>query len=151
VACFTLPIRKRPVMCRRSCCKPRSQAPGVAAAVLIIGAGVAAGKIGPETRRIAHVAGEVLHSLAVIMATTLAVAIAAWVLAHLVRWWLRHLDARSNRVLPTTITAGPAAGSATDQGPCLACGGHGEVLRANSAGCFEPRACPECQPARLAG
>jgi hypothetical protein len=138
-------------MCRPSCCKPRSQAPGVAAVALIIGAGIAAAKIRPEAHRIAHVAGEVLRSLAVITATTVAVAIAAWVLAHLVRWWLRHLNARPGQVPPTTVTAWPAAGSVTDQRPCLACGGHGEVLRANSAGCFELRACPECQPARLAG
>ena len=49
-------------MCRPSCCKPRSQAPGVAAIALIIGAGIVAGKIGPHVARIVHVAAEVLRS-----------------------------------------------------------------------------------------
>ncbi len=40
---------------------------------------------------------------------------------------------------------------ARDERSCLACGGNGEVLRSDGAGRFEPRACPECQPARLAG
>jgi phosphate/sulfate permease len=119
--------------------------------VLIIGAGVAASKIRPEAQRILHVAAEVLRSIAVITATIVAVAIAAWVLAYLVRWWLRHRDPQPGKAHPTTVTAWPPARTVTGQRLCLACGGNGEVLRADSVGYFEPRACPECQPARLAG
>src|SRR5437764_11181095 len=110
-------------MCRPSCCKPRSHGPGIAAAVLIIGAGVAAAKIRPEAHRILHDAAEVLRSIAVITAATVAVAIAAWVLGHLVRWWLRHQDAHSGRARPVAVTAWPPGKLATDQHPCLACGG----------------------------
>ena len=47
-------------MGRPSCCKPRSQAPGVAAVALIIGAGLAADKIGP------HVPGSRMSSIDVL-------------------------------------------------------------------------------------
>ena len=41
-------------MCRPSCCKPRSQAPGIAAVALIIGAGIAVHKISHVLAQIAH-------------------------------------------------------------------------------------------------
>jgi hypothetical protein len=138
-------------MGRPSCCKPRSQAPGIAAVALIIGAGIAADKIRPEVRRIVHVTIEVLRSIAVITAITITTAIAAWVIACLIRWWLGHRDAHPGNVLQASVTACQPVGTDTGRRPCVACGGHGEVLRSDGAGRFEPRACPECQPARLAG
>jgi hypothetical protein len=138
-------------MCRPSCCKPRSQAPGIAAVALIIGAGIAATKIRPEAHRILYVAVDVLRTSAVIIAVTAAVAMVAWVLTQAVRWWLRHRNACPAPGVPAAVTAWSPASPVTGQRPCLACGGHGEVLRCDGAGQFEPRACPECKPARLAG
>lgn len=138
-------------MSRPSCCEPRSQAPGVAAVALIIGAGIAADKVRPEAHRLIHIAAEVLRSIAVITAITIAVAITAWVIACVVRWWLGHRDAQPGNVLQATVTAWQPVRTDTGRCPCLACGGKGEVLRADGNGTFEPRACPECQPARLPG
>ena len=76
-------------MCRPSSCKPRSQAPGVAAVALIIGAGLAADKVGSHVARIAHVVIDVLRTVAVKTLTIVAVAIAAWATGVVVRWWLR--------------------------------------------------------------
>jgi hypothetical protein len=136
-------------MCRRrSCCQhSRSQAPGVAAVVLIIGAGLAADKIGPRVARIAHVVTGVLRTVAVMTLIIVTVAIAAWVTALVVRWWLVRRKMRPGRVHPV---AGQVK-TVRNERSCLACGGMGEVLRSDGAGHFEPRACPECQPARLAG
>jgi hypothetical protein len=136
-------------MCRRrSCCQhSRSQAPGVAAVAVIIGAGLAADKIGPHMARIAHDVLDVLRTIALITAVTVAASIAAWATARLVRWWLVRRNAQHR---PAHLVASQGR-SVQDERSCLACGGNGEVLRANSFGSFEPRACPECQPARLAG
>ena len=136
-------------MCRRrSCCQhSRSQAPGVAAVVLIIGAGLAAGKVGPHVARIAHIVTGVVRTIAVLTLIIIAVAIAAWVTGLVVRWWLARRKMRAGRVHPVASQVKTARNEWT----CLACGGMGEVLRSDGAGHFEPRACPECQPARLAG
>ena len=136
-------------MCRRrSCCKhSRSQAPGVAAVVLIIGTGLAADKIGSYVTRIAHVVLGVLRTIAVMTLAIVAVAIAAWATGLVIRWWLARCKMRPGRVhqVANQVKTVPNGRS------CLACGGMGEVLRSDEAGHFEPRACPECQPARLAG
>jgi hypothetical protein len=134
-------------MCRPSCCKPRSQASGVAAAALIIGAGIAVGKIRPEVHKIMHDVIDVLRTIGLTMAAIVAVTIVAWAAAQLVRWWLDCRKMRGGRVHPVASQLR----SARNEQSCPACGGNGEVLRANSAGNFELRACPECQPARLAG
>jgi hypothetical protein len=134
-------------MGRPSCCKPRSQAPSVAAVALIIGAGLAADKIGSHVARIAHVAVDVLRTVAVTTLTIVAVVIAAWATGVVVRWWLGRQKTRDGRRHQLVSQLRPTR----NERPCLACGGQGEVLRSDGAGSFEPRACPECQPARLAG
>jgi hypothetical protein len=136
-------------MCRRrSCCQHSpSQAPGVAAVVLIIGAGLAAGKIGPHVDRVAHVVTGVLRTAAVMTLIIVAAATAAWATGLAIRWWVIHHQARHR---PTHSVASQRR-SEREERSCLACGGMGEVLRSDNAGHFEPRACPECQPAWLAG
>jgi hypothetical protein len=134
-------------MCRPSRCKPRSQAPGVVAAALIIGASLAAGKIRLEARRIMHDMIEVLRIIGLAITVIAAVTIAAWAVARLVRWWLDGRKTPGGRV--HQVAHRPR--SARAEQSCPACGGNGEVLRANSDGNFEARPCPECQPARLAG
>jgi hypothetical protein len=176
VACFTLPIRKRPVMCRRSRCdKSGGQGAGVAAVALIIGAGILAGKGRHIADKALHDVAEVLRIAAITTSAIAAAAITAWILILLVRWRLRRRQAegqvnakvaRARADIAASLagilddetglariyaTHGQQAPARTRSPSCLACGGHGEVLRANSAGCFEPRACPECQPARLTG
>ena len=86
MACFTLSARKQPVMGRPSCCKPRSQAPGVAAVVLIIGAGILAGKSRHIADRVLHDVAEVLRIAAVTTGAIAAAAITAWIVILLVRW-----------------------------------------------------------------
>jgi hypothetical protein len=161
-------------MSRPSCCKPRSQVPGVAAVALIIGAGVAASKIRPEAHRIEHDAAQVLRIAAVTTGAIAAVAITAWILIVLVRWRLRcrqtegqvnakvaraRADIAANLAGVLDDETGLARiyamhGQQTPASPsppcCVACGGAGEVLRSDGTGRFEARACPECQPARLA-
>jgi len=134
-------------MCRPSCCKPRNQAPGVAAAALIIAAGIAAAKIRPEADKIMHDVLEVLRTIAVATMVIVAVTIAAWATGQLVCWWLGRRQTQNSRMHPVASQIRTAQNEAS----CLACGGNGEVLRAKGNGRFEPRACPECQPARLAG
>jgi hypothetical protein len=134
-------------MCRPSCCKPRSQAPGVVAVALIIGAGLAADKIRPEAQRIMHDVINVLRIIGLTITATIAVTIVAWAAARLVRWWLGRQKTRDGRMQP----AAHQPMSAHTEHSCPACGGNREVLRANSGGNFEARPCPECQPARLAG
>jgi hypothetical protein len=134
-------------MCRPSCCKPRSQAPGVAAVALVIGAGIAVHKIGHEVAQIAHEVINVLLLIALGTGAAAAVAVTVWVMTWLTFWWLRRQKAQQRQ-------AGSILGqfrSLRSEQACLACGGSGEVLRANGADHFEPRPCPECQPARLAG
>jgi hypothetical protein len=160
-------------MGRPSCCKPRSQAPGIAAVALIIGAGVAASKIRPEAHRIEHDAAEVLRIAAVTTGAIAAAAITAWILILLARWRLRRRQAEGQvyarvararadiaalaRVLDDEqglaqiyATHGQQAPARTGSPSCVACGGAGEVLRSDGTGRFEARACPECRPARLA-
>jgi hypothetical protein len=134
-------------MGRPSCCKPRSQTPGVAAVALIIGAGLAADKIGPHVARIAHNVIDVLRTVAVTTLTIVAIVIATWATGVVIRCWLARQKTRDDRKHQVVSQLRPTR----NERPCLACGGHGEVLRSDGAGNFEPRACPECQPARLAG
>jgi hypothetical protein len=136
-------------MCRRRSCRQhsRSQAPGLAAVVLILGGGLAADKIGPRVARIAHVVLGLLRTAAVITLTIVAAAIATWAIGLAVRWWLGRLKAPPGSV----YLVASQFRSARNERSCLACGGHGQVLRSDGTGGFEPRACPECQPARLAG
>ena len=134
-------------MCRPSCCKPRSQAPGVAAVALIIGAGIAVHKISHVLAQIAHDTINVLLLITLGAGVAAAVAITAWVMSWLVCWWLRRHKAQQDQARSVLSQFRPAR----TERMCLACGGTGEVLRGNGAGGFEPRACPECQPARLAG
>src|SRR5438874_13827609 len=114
-------------MCRRSCCdKPGGQGAGVATVALIIGVGIAVSKIRPEAVRIMHGTAEVLRVIALTAITIVAAAIASWMAARLVRWWLRHQDVQPGKVHPVAITVWPSARLVTGQRPCLACGGHDE-------------------------
>jgi len=138
-------------MCRPSCCKPRSQAPGIAAVAVIIGAGIAVHKISHILARIAH---DIINALLLIALTAGAIAAAAitiWMVTWVVRWWLRHRTAHFRQGHPIQHIRTLHLRPVRERQPCLACGGNGQVLRADTAGRFEPRACPECQPARLAG
>jgi hypothetical protein len=160
-------------MRRPSCCKPRSQGPGVAAVALIIGAGILAGKGRPIADRVLHDIVQVLRIAAITTGAIAAAAIAAWILILLVRWRLRCRQAEGQvtakvararadiaailaRVLDdetglAQIYAmhGQQAPASPGSPPCPACGGAGEVLRSDGSGRFELRACPECRPARL--
>jgi hypothetical protein len=161
-------------MSRPSCCKPRSQAPGIAAVALIIGAGILAGKGRLIADRALHDVVEVLRIAAVTTGAIAAAAITAWILILLVRRRLRRRQAEGQvtakvvsaradiaailaRVLDDEqglariyATRGQHAPARTGSPSCVACGGAGEVLRSDGSRRFEARACPECRPVRLA-
>jgi hypothetical protein len=161
-------------MGRPPCCKPRSQAPGLAAVALIIGAGILAGKGRHIVDRALHDVVEVLRIAALTTSAIAAAAITAWILTLLARWRLRRRQAEGQvsakvararadiaaslaRVLDDETglaqiyaTHGQQAPARTGSPSCVACGGAGEVLRSDGTGSFELRACPECRPARLA-
>jgi hypothetical protein len=175
VACFTLPIRKRPVMCRRSRCDTSGgQGAGVAAVVLIIGAGILAGKGRHIADKALHAVVEVLRIAAITTGAIAAAAITAGIVILLVRWRLRRRQAegqvnakvaRARADIAATLArvlddeeglariyamSGQQAPGRTGSPSCPACGGAGEVLRSDGTGRFEARACPECRPTRLA-
>jgi hypothetical protein len=161
-------------MGRPPCCKPRSQAPGIAAVALIIGVGILAGKGRLIADRVLHDAVEVLRIAAITTGAIAAAAITAWILILLVRWRLRRRQAEGQvnakvararadiavslaRVLDDEQGLAQIYAMHGQQAPvrpgspsCVACGGAGEVLRSDGTGRFEARACPECRPARLA-
>lgn len=137
-------------MCRPSCCKPRSQGTGVTAVAVLIGAGIAVHKIGHTLAQIGHEVINILLLAALATGAAATLALTVWVSAALIRWRL-HCKAQSSRTQPVTRTRRPRLHPVRGSQPCLACGGAGEVLRANDGAGFEPRPCPECQPARLAG
>jgi hypothetical protein len=160
-------------MRRPSCCKPRSQAPGIAAVALIIGAGILAGKGRHVADRVLHDVAEVLRVAAITTGAIAAAAITAWILILLVRWRLRRRQAegrvnakvaRARADIAASLAGvlddeeglariyamhGQQAPARTGSPSCVACGGAGEVLRSDGTGRFEARACPECRPARL--
>jgi hypothetical protein len=151
-------------MGRPSCCKPRSQAPGVAAVVLIIGAGILAGKG-------RHVAGKVLRDVVEVLRIA-AVTTGAIAAAAITRLRRRQAEGQVNvkvararadiaaslasvlddeaGLAQTYAMHGQQAPARTGSPSCVACGGTGEVLRSDATGRFEARACPECRPTRLA-
>jgi hypothetical protein len=161
-------------MGRPSCCKPHSQAPGIAAVVLIIGAGILAGKGRHIAGRVLHDVVEVLRIAAVVTGAIAAAVITAWIVILLVRWRLRRRQAEGQVNAKVARARGDIAASLasalddetglaqiyamhgqqvparTGSLPCVACGGTGEVLRSDATGRFEARACPECRPTRLA-
>jgi hypothetical protein len=137
--------------CRPDCCKPRGQAPGItAAALVVIGAGIVVHKIGHTLATIAHIAIDVIL-LAVLTAGVIsAVALVTWVAVWLVRWWLGHREARRDQVDQVTRNWMLYLRPVRNEPACPACGGNRQVLRSDGCGGFEPRACPECNPVRLA-
>jgi len=139
-------------MCRPSCCNnSRGQGAGIAAVALIVGAAFIVAKIGPIVARIVHIALEVIRVVALIAAVVLMFTVAAWLTVMIVRWWLRHHDARRQAILqPVNATAWRDVPTG-DQSACLACGGGGRVLRAISSSRYQPSACPVCEPAEWAG
>ena len=97
-------------MCRPSCCKPRSQAPGVAAVALIIGAGIiAVHKISHVLAQIAHEVINVLLLIALGTGAAAAVAVTIWVMTWLTFWWLRRQKAQQRQAgsLPGQFRSAP--------------------------------------------
>jgi hypothetical protein len=161
-------------MRRPPCCKPRSQAPGIAAVALIIGAGILAGKGRLIADRVLHDVIEVLRIAAVTTGAIAAAGIMTWIVILLVRWRLRRRQAegqvnakvaRARADMAASLAGilddetglarmyaihGQQAPASPGSPSCVACGGAGEVLRSDGTGRFDARACPECRPARLA-
>jgi hypothetical protein len=139
-------------MCRPSCCdNSRGQGAGIAAvAVILFGAFIVA-KIGPIVAQIIHIALEVLRIAALTAGAVLAFAVAAWLAVAITRWWLRHHGARRQAIgQPVNATAWQNVPAGHRSG-CLACSGTGKVLKAIGGSCYQPGACPVCEPAEWAG
>ena len=139
-------------MCRPSCCdNSGGQGAGIAAVALIAIGTLIVAKLGPIVARIVHVLLEVIRIAALTAAAVLAVAVAAWLAAMTMRWWLRHHGAqRQATPQPVNATIWQTA-PAGDQHECLACGGSQKVLQLIDGSRYQPGACPVCEPAQWAG
>ena len=138
-------------MCRPPCCNNTGgQGAGIAAVAFIIGAALVAAKIGPVVAGIVHTVLEVIRLVALTTGLVVALAVVTWAVLALIRWQLRRKALAVTR--PRVVVTRPweHTGSA-DRPHCLACGGTGTVLRAIGSGWYQPRECPECEPARRAG
>ncbi len=135
-------------MGRPPCCKPASDGAGIAAAVVIIAAAVAASRIGPVLARIWHLAIEALTIATLTAAAAAAVILVTWATARIT-------GSRRVHRQPLPYRAEPAARSYTvppgAEPGCLACGGTGTVLRAITASRYQAGPCPACDPADRAG
>ena len=151
MACFTLPIARRPVVCRPSCCdKNGGQGTGVAAVAIIIGAALVAAKIGPFVVGIVHTVVEVIRLMALTVGLVVALAVFTGAVIALIRWQLRRQALAVTRARVVTLHPGENTELA-DRPDCLACGGSGTVLRAISGGWYRPGECPVCELVRRAG
>ena len=86
-------------MCRPSCCNNSGgQETGVAAVALLIGAALAAAKIGPIVAHIIHVVLNLIRLVALTTGLVVALAMLTWTAIVLTRWQLRrraHAAARN--------------------------------------------------------
>lgn len=140
-------------MCRPSCCNNTGgQGAGIAAVALVVGAALAAAKIGPIVAHIIHVVLNVIRLVALTTGLVVALAVLTWTAIVLIRWQLRRrtLAAARTRVatMPTIRVSPDHLSSPAD---CLACGGTGTVLRAIGPSRYLPGACPVCEPITRAG
>jgi hypothetical protein len=140
-------------MCRPSCCNNSGgQETGIAAVAVLIGAALAAAKIGPIVGHIIHVVLDVIRLAVLTTGLVVVLAVLTWTAIVLTRWQLRR---NALAVARTRVVTVPAAGFAANQvsGPadCLACGGTGTVLRAIHGSRYQPDDCPVCAPLQRAG
>ena len=139
-------------MCRPSCCKPSSEAAGIAAVAVIAGTAYVAVKIGPIVARILHLLVEVLTIIMLTAATALACIVLAWLAVRIVRWRLRCRSAHPQTTLqPVPFSARDHIGRAETEPGCLACGDTGTVLRAIGGSRYQAQPCPACEPLTWAG
>jgi hypothetical protein len=138
-------------MCKPSCCdKSGGQGTSIAAVAVIIGAALVAAKIGPIVADIIHTVVEVIRLIALTAGLVVALAVITWAVVVLTRWQLRRKELAANPTQMAVTRPWEHTGP-TDRPECLACGGTGTVLRAIGSGWYQPRECPECEPARRAG
>jgi hypothetical protein len=140
-------------MCRPSCCKNSgSQGSSVAAVAVLIGAALAAAKIGPIMAHIIGVVLDVIRLAALTTGLVMALAVLIWAAIVITRWQLR-LRALASAQAPvvTVPTVRFSAEQVSGLADCLACGGTGSVLRAIGGGRYLPGECPVCEPIQRAG
>jgi hypothetical protein len=139
-------------MCKPSCCTSSrdSGGTGIAAIAVLLVVVFIAFKIGPVVAEIGRIILDVIRIAAITLASAIVLAAMIWLTVRIARLRSRHRTSPIQVHQVPTVIAGnspPDIASAN----CLACGGDGHVLRASRNGSFQVRACPECQPARLAG
>jgi hypothetical protein len=139
-------------MCRPPCCnKNGAQGAGIAAVAILMLAALIVAKIGPIVADVIHTALEVLQLTALTIGVAAAVTALTWVVIKIARWQLhRHVAVAASQPRVSAMPGGQQAASSA-QHACLACGGTGTVLRAISAGRWQPRQCPVCAPVARAG
>ena len=139
-------------MCRPPCCnKNGGQGTGIAAVAVLMLAALIVAKIGPIVADVIHTALEVIRLAALTIGVATAVTAFAWVVIKVIRWQLHRrtvIAASQQRVF---VMPGRQQAASSAQHACLACGGTGTVLRAISAGRWQPRQCPVCAPVARAG
>jgi hypothetical protein len=134
-------------MCRPPCCQPSHEGTGIAAVAVIIGAGYAYAKIGPELARIWHLAVEALIIFTLGCAAAAVGIVVTWATAHTIR--TRRIR-RQALLQPVQAAAWPELEHEANQPECLACGDTGTVLRAIGSR-YQDQSCPACQPAHRVG
>jgi hypothetical protein len=138
-------------MCRPPCCdNSGGQGAGIAAVAIILGAAFIAAKAGPIVARIIHIAVEVIRIAALTAAAVLALAVLAWLMITIARWWLRHRGAQQRMALSAVI-AGQGIEQVDDPIGCLACGSTSRVLKAIGGNRYQASSCPVCEPLSRAG
>jgi hypothetical protein len=137
-------------MCRRSSCcpQPSHEGAGIAAVAVVIGAGYAYAKIGPEVARIWHLAVEAVIIFTLGCAAAAAGIVVTWATAHYIR---TRRPRRQAVLVPVPQEARPSISQDGSQPECLACGDTGTVLRAIGTSSYQHESCPACQPAHRAG
>jgi uncharacterized membrane protein YvlD (DUF360 family) len=136
-------------MCRPSCRPPKDSGGGIITVIaLAVIAAIILGKIAPVIGSVTRVLLEIVKIGALSVSSTVILAAITWTAARITRHARKRRTIQSAKPAPVIYTevAKPAQSAG-----CLACGGYGRVLRAANDGVFQPRACPECQPERLAG
>lgn len=138
-------------MCKPSCCTNRdSGSTGLTAIAVLLVAVFLAVKIAPAIVEIGRVVLDAIRIAAISLASAIVLAAISWLAIRLLAIGRRHRKALApGKQIPVAATTLLQAQGGSPG--CIACGGDGHVLQANRNGSFQVRACPECQPAQLAG
>lgn len=139
------------VQCRPSCTNSASDLGFTVILLIVIGAAIAS--IGPVVGLVSHMIADIVKYTVIGAGSGLLLAAITFIAVHSLRARALnghapsiHLTARQQ---PSRISIQQAPIS---QQRCITCGDKGRIIRVGGNGdSFQIRACPDCQPAQLAG